>query len=327
MESTVSSPPRSGVQYVIVFGDQRATVTEVGATLRSYAVANDEVLDGFAEDEISPDGRGQVLAPWPNRLAEGRYTFEGVEATAAVNEPGRRDAIHGLVRWLPWQVENARDDTVELGCELVPQPAYPWRLRLRLRYQLAADGLTVTARAQNRSARPAPFGIGFHPYLAAAGASVDAARLEVPVCLMHMLGARRLEVPARTHLVTDRLGIPSGRAPVGGTALDFRTARLIGTLRLDTAYTDMIPADNGRWTARLELPDGRRMVDLWADDRFPYAMVYSGDVVQPRGRRRRAIAIEPMSCPPNAFRSGEDIVRLAPGESWAGSWGIRIRER
>lgn len=306
----MTNPPPSGAQHVIAFGDQRATVTEVGATLRSYAVANDEVLDGFAQDEISPDGRGQVLAPWPNRLKEGRYTFEGVEGTAAINEPGRRDAIHGLVRWLPWQVEEAQSDAVELVCELVPQPAYPWRLRLQLRYQLAADGLTVTARARNRSDRPAPFGIGFHPYLAAAGASVDAARLEVP---------------ARTHLVTDTMGIPSGRAPVSGTAFDFRTARLIGTLRLDTAYTDMIPADNGRWTARLELPVGRRMVDLWADDRFPHAMVYSGDAVQPSSRRRRAVAIEPMSCPPNAFRSGEDVVRLAAGESWAGSWGIRVR--
>jgi aldose 1-epimerase len=301
-------PPQSGMQHVIAFGDQRATVTEVGATLRSYAVAGREVLDGFGADELAPDGRGQVLAPWPNRLAEGRYTFEGVDGTAALNEPGRRDAIHGLVRWLPWQVEDARDDALELACELVPQPAYPWRLRLGLRYALSDDGLVVTARASNTSDRPAPFGIGFHPYLATGGPAVDAAGLEIP---------------ARTILVADPSGIPTGRSPVAGTEQDFQAGRPIGDLRLDVAYTDMIRDRDGRWTVRFVVPGRTWIVDLWADDRFPYAMVYSGDVVQPPSRRRKAVAIEPMSCPPNAFRSGEGIVRLAAGESWDGSWGIR----
>src|SRR5919198_2731580 len=104
----------SGEQHEIRYGDHVAVVAEVGATLRAYAVAGADVVDGFAIDEISPAGRGQVLAPWPNRLDGGLYTFEGRVGHAAIDEPERGNAIHGLVRWLPWQVGSKAEDAVVL---------------------------------------------------------------------------------------------------------------------------------------------------------------------------------------------------------------------
>ncbi|HEY6379895.1 MAG TPA: aldose epimerase, partial [Candidatus Dormibacteraeota bacterium] len=165
MISTTTFPPPSGVQYELRSGAHRAVVTEVGATLRAYTVDGVDVIDGFDLAEVSPGGRGQVLAPWPNRVGDGRYTFGGRAGQAALNEPARRNAIHGLVRWLPWQPVSQAANSVLLRCVLQPQPAYPWRLDLSLEYSVAEDGLTVSAEATNLTDSTAPFGIGFHPYL------------------------------------------------------------------------------------------------------------------------------------------------------------------
>ena len=172
-------PAPSGQQHEIRHGTQVAVVTEVGATLRSYSAGGLDVVDGFEIDEISPAGRGQVLAPWPNRLDGGRYAFEGREGRAALDEPELGNAIHGLVRWLAWTATSKGEDTVTLTCVLHAQPAYPWRLELEIGYALSALGLAVTARATNASDVPAPFGIGFHPYLSV-GAPVDEATLTLP---------------------------------------------------------------------------------------------------------------------------------------------------
>jgi len=306
-ETDTSAP--SGAQYDIGHGRQRVVVTEVGATLRSYSVDGAEVLDGFGAGEMCASGRGQVLAPWPNRLGEGRYRFEDRSAQAALDEPARHNAIHGLVRWVPWQVQSRAQNVLSLGCVLYPQPGYPWRLSLGVEYRLGRDGLTVRASATNLDTVAAPFGMGFHPYLSVSTSTIDTASLLVP---------------ARRRLVTDERGLPTSSSAVAGSELDFRTPRWVGTTRLDTAFTDLQRDDDGM--ARVDVDDpGGRGVTLWMDDSFGYVMVYTGDTLEPPERRRRAIAVEPMTCPPDALRSGTDLVRLEPGASWAGCWGINPR--
>ena len=306
--SLVSAP--SGLQYEISLGNQRAVVTEVGATLRSYTVDDVDVLDGFDIGELSSAGRGQVLAPWPNRLEDGLYTRYGKEGRAALDEPERHNAIHGLVRWLPWSVRGRDDSQVTLGCVLHPQPAYPWRLDLQIAYALDARGLTVTAAATNRSDGPAPFGIGFHPYLTV-GASLD----EV-----------LLTVPARRRMATDERGLPTIDGGVEGPPFDFGTQRAIGSTVMDTCFTDLVRDDDGMVRVSVAGPDGRS-ASVWAGRGFDYLMVYTGDTLEPALRRRRGIAIEPMTCPANAFRSGLGVLRLQPDRPWTGVWGIEGRSR
>jgi len=300
-----SSHPPSGTQHQIGHGLQRVVVSEVGATLRSYTVDSRAVVDGFELAEMSRGGRGQVLAPWPNRLGDGRYDFDGTPAQAALDEPVRRNAIHGLVRWMPWRMLSRGQNVVLMGCVLHPQPGYPWRVDMQVEYRLGRAGLSVTATATNESDRPAPFGIGFHPYVTAGTPTIDTARLRVD---------------ARQRLVTDARGLPTGSAPVVGTEFDFSSGRLIGATRLDTAFFDLIRDDHG--IARVDLGQpGAASTSVWMDERFPYVMVYSADTAE-RPRRRTSIAVEPMSCPPDALRSGTDLVRLEPGASWSGRWGI-----
>jgi aldose 1-epimerase len=300
----------SGHQYDVGHGAHHAVVTEVGATLRSYTVDGEPVIDGFAPDAMCNGGRGQVLAPWPNRLGDGEYRFDDRTAHAALDEPERHNAIHGLVRWRAWQVVSRAQNVLTMGCTLDPQPGYPWRLQLAVEYRLGRDGLAVTANATNLDRVAAPFGIGFHPYLTLSTPSID---------------STSLAIPARRRLVTDERGLPTGAQSVTGTEFDFTARRWIGSTALDTAFTDLLRDTDGMARVELDDPASARGVTLWMDEAFGYVMVFSGDTLEPAGVRRRSLAVEPMTCPPDALRSGTDLVRLEPGASWNGRWGITAR--
>jgi galactose mutarotase-like enzyme len=308
---SVASP--TGQQWRIGHGRQRAVVCEVGATLRVYTVGETPVLDGFGSDEWSHSGRGQVLAPWPNRLSDGHYEFNGLTAQAALDEPERRNAIHGLVRWMPWTLQTRHQNQVSLRLQLHPSPGYPFSLLLELEYRLGRDGLTVTTKATSLEEGPIPFGLGFHPYLTAGSGpeTVDGAILHVP---------------AHDTLELDERGLPTGTlTPVHGTERDFTTPRFVGPTVLDTAYTTLDRDADGLARASLGVPGGEGGASLWADQAFPYLMVYTGDTLPDVRRRRHAVAIEPMTCPPDALHTGKDVVNLQPGQQWSARWGIDPR--
>jgi galactose mutarotase-like enzyme len=288
----------TGQQWTIGHGRQELVVTEIGGTARSYTVDGRDVIAGFGPWEWSYGGRGQVLAPWPNRLDEGRYDFSGRSAHAALDEPERGNAIHGLVRWLAWELVAQAQNVVTVGCLMRPTPGYPFALDLQVEYRLGRDGLSVTTSAVNVCDVSLPFGLGFHPYLTAGTEQIDTVVLRLPA-------ARRLELDARS--------LPTGKThPVAGTELDFTTPRAIGPTVMDTAFTGLDRDTDGLAWASMEDPAGERGVSMWVDDHFGYLLVFTADAL-PAAEKRRAVAIEPMTCPPNAFRSHEDLVVLHPG--------------
>ena len=297
----------SGEQVELEHGDYRATVVEVGGGLRTMEHAGQPVLDGYAEDEMVPACRGVVLVPWPNRLGGGRYTWDGVTGEATLDEPEQQNALHGLGRWRSWVATDRSDASVTMRLLLRPQPAYPFTVSFAARYQLGDDGLTVTMSATNEGDRDAPYGCGVHPYLTA-----GAERLDDTV----------LRVPARTWIPTGPSQLPLDPEPVEDTQYDFREPRRVGRVRMDHGFTDLERDSDGRAMASLAAPSGRR-VELWLDEGFGYLQVFTGDTL-PTGQRRRSAAIEPMTCPPDAFRSGTDVIRLAPGQTTSASWGIRV---
>lgn len=308
IDEVMRGRPPSGHQYTIAHGPLRAQVTQVGATLRSCTVDGRDMVDGFGIGERATDGRGQVLAPWPNRLTDGHYRYGDHDCQAPLNEPSRRDAIHGLVRWLDWSPVAHDTASLTLSAAMRPQPGYEWQLDLEITYALDDAGLRVTLRALNADADRAPLGVGFHPYLTLGTASID---------------GLRLTVPATSYLdPTEPAGGPA-MAPVAATPWDFTRPRRIGSIRLDTAFGGLVRDDDGHAVARLDDPVDDRSVQLWVDDAYRYLMVYTADQVSRPGRRRTAVAIEPMTCLPDAFRSGTDLIELDPGESWHGSWGLR----
>ena len=300
----------SGDQYEISGGGYRAVVTESGGALRLLEHAGLPLLDGFGDDEISSGGRGQLLMPWPNRIRDGAYTFGGKDLQLALTEPARHNASHGLVRWAAWSLEEHMPHSVSLTCRLMAQSGYPWTLDLRVVYDISADGLTVTQSATNLTPAAAPYASGAHPYLSVGPGPVD---------------GWELTLPATTRsLVDDRL-LPVGREDVAGTPYDFRMARPIRDLPFNDAFTDLIRDADGVATVVLTDPTSGRGVALWVDERHRWLQLFTADDV--RGTARRSLAVEPMTAQADAFRSGEDVVTLAPtgeaGDEISASWGIR----
>jgi aldose 1-epimerase len=295
----------SGEQIEISSGDQRVVVVEVGAGLRSYAVGDLDLLDGYGADEMATAGRGQVLIPWPNRIEDGAYEFGGVRHQLPLNEPEARNAIHGLVRWVAWSVGERESDRVVMEHTLRPQPGYPFSLRLGIEYALSDKGLRVTTTATNIGGEACPYGSGMHPYLTVGTQTVDTVVLRAP---------------GRTVLHADERALPVGTASVDGTELDFRRPRPIGATKLDNAFADLERDDDGLARVELRRPDDETTLTLWLDETYPYVQLFTGDPLP--SVNRRSLAVEPMTCPANAFRSGEGLRVLEPGESTTGVWGL-----
>ncbi|MFU8870934.1 aldose 1-epimerase family protein [Micromonospora sp. SL4-19] len=306
MENGVNPAP-SGAQWSIAADGHEAVVVEVGGGLRAYRHDGVDYLDGYAADELCPGSAGQVLAPWPNRIRDGAYRFGDRSLQLDLTEPARHNAIHGLVNWVSWHLVEQSPEAVTVGYDLPPSPGYPWSLRLLARWSVGADGLRAEHEVTNLSGEAAPFGFSIHPYLRLPGVGVD---------------ELSLRVPGRTRMLLDGRLLPIGVTEVTGTEYDFTAPRPIGDAVLDLAFGDVVRDADGGSAVTLAAPDGSAAVDLWADREFGWWQVFTGDTLTGE-RYRRSVAVEPMTCPADAFRSGRDLIALAPGETWRGAWGIR----
>jgi aldose 1-epimerase len=254
---------------------------------------------------MSSSGRGQILIPWPNRPEDGSYEFDGRRHQLPLNEPERHNAIHGLVRWVAWNATAREQHRIVMEHILHPQPGYPFSLRLGIEYSLSEIGLRVRTTATNVGTDRCPYGSGAHPYLTLGTPTID--RLI-------------LRLPARAVLRSDERGLPVGREAVEDTEYDFRTPRRISSTALDHAFADLERDQDGLARVELRDPDRETRVSLWVDESYPYLMLFSGDPLC--DVRRRSLAIEPMTCPPNAFRTGDALIALEPGSSFTSTWGI-----
>jgi len=284
----------------LVSGDARLAVDLRGGNLRALTVGGWDVLDSYPAGTVPVGRRGGVLLPWPNRLRDGQWTWEGQQLQLDTAGPGK-PAVHGLVSWQRWEVLARHSDAVTVGTVVEARSGYPFRLAAAVDTRLTPERLAVTVRVRNTGQRPAPFVAGMHPYLSV-GATSDVG-----------IGDAELTVPARTSLDLDG-GLPTGtRRPFDGAV------GRIGDRPLDDALTDLARDDDG-W-ARVTLRGPAGALTLAVDGAWPWLQVYSGDTL-PEGQRRRSLAVEPMTCPPNALADGADLVVLDPGESWAGTWTL-----
>jgi aldose 1-epimerase len=307
--STSSSRPLppTGRQLELTAGGYRAVVVGGGGGLRALEHEGTRLLDGYGAYEECEAGRGQVLLPWPNRVADGRYEFQGEGRQLDISEPARCCAIHGLVRWSEWEILEHDAGRLSLGLLLHSHPGYPHVLALRLDYTLDAErGIEMELSAVNRGASPAPYGMGMHPYLTAGSATVDTCRLWLP---------------AEQWLPVDDRGIPvGGEEPVEGSPVDFRDGPAVGQAAIDCAFTGLLRDAEGRATVRLIDPDSGQGTSLWVDESLPWLQAFTGDTLPTRARQ--GLAVEPMTCPPNALATGSDLVILEPGQRHCARWGI-----
>lgn len=283
-------------------GPVSAIVNPVGAGLEALQVDSLDLIERFPPDIPRPYYAGVSLAPWPNRIADGRWTWEGEKLQLEITEPARNTALHGLVADRSFGVASLAPDSVDLTCPISQEPGYPFDLEVSVRYQLTDTGIAVAMTAKNTGERPAPVAFGTHPFLCVGQIPTRSLTLTAPV--------------DREVLVDDRL-LPTGIAPVdahtsGGTV--FRLAEVA----FDTAFG---MRGSGPWQTVLASDDGTQVV-VWQDESMGWLQVFLTDSFPGMGGPRTAIAIEPMTAPPNAFATGEDLRVIAPGESWTATWGI-----
>lgn len=299
----VSDP--TGIRFRIAADEVRAEITQVGAALRALSVGGIDLVPSYPDGSPTPAASGIVLLPWPNRVAGGRWTHDGVTRQLAISEPAYGNASHGLLRFTPYQPVVQEPDRITLAATVVAQTGYPFLLDSTVTYEVGPRGLTVTHEVVNAGADAAPFALGTHPYVQLGG---------VPTADL------RIQLDARTRFEVDERLIPTAQTPVDATT-DLRSPRRLGDLSLDTAYGDLARGDDSRVRTTLTAPDGRS-VAVWQGAGFDYVQIFTTDRYP---GQELAVAIEPMTAPADAFNSGQGLRTLVPGARWIGEWGVEYR--
>ncbi len=299
----------SGEQFRITSGSHAATIVEVGGGVREYTVDGQPVLQPYPVEAMCDGAHGTPLIPWPNRLADGRYTFGDVDYRVALTEPEKNNAIHGFLRWRSWTAVRHEPDRVTMATRLHPLDGYPFTLDVEVDYALGEGGLTVRTTARNSGDTTCPYACGQHPYLSPGDGVLDD-------CTLHLDAATRIATD-------DERELPTGREPVEGTPYDFRSGRRLDDLAVDYAFTDLARDSGGRAWTRLVRPDGTS-AEIWVDAAYPFVEIYTADTLA-APRQRRGLGTEPMTCPPNAFQTGEGVIHLEPGDSAGSTWGAMLR--
>jgi len=301
----------SGEQYELSAGDYRAVIVEVGGGVRACDRGDRAVLHPYPVSAMADGAHGAPLIPWPNRLADGRYNFDGTDYQVALTEPEKHNAIHGFLQWRSWEPVEQSAERIVMATRLHPMQGYPFALDVSIEYTLSSDGLTARTTATDIGDTACPYGCGQHPYLSPGAGLIDDCELE-------------LDAGTRILTSADRQ-LPTGTESVVGTPYDFRRPRRLGDLRVDHAFTELGRDSEGRAWLRLHGADGLT-AQLWVDSTYPLVEVFTSDTLAP-DRRRRGLGAEPMTCPPNAFQTGEGVTRLDPGASVITAWAVQLVSR
>lgn len=322
----------------LTLGGDSAVVSTRGAALLHYAVGDRPVVVQMSAFD------GAVLAPWPNRIADGRYDFNGRSHQLPITEVSRSTALHGLVAETHWAVTERDDASVTLSTEITDSPGYPFALSLEVTYSLidhddevegegASRGegegegrgeLRVRTLARNIGQEPAPFGLGFHPWIHPGAERVDEAQLLIPAESWFETDDRL--IPQAIRPFDTGSFIPADHGPNEASCLlckDFRALRTLDSGVLDDAFGTPQRGDDGWSRVRLRGADDRTVV-IGMDESFRTWQICTGDELD-EGHQRRAIAIEPMTCPPNAFATGSDHDVIDPQGKLSVEWSIALR--
>lgn len=286
-------------------GTVEAVVTEVAAALRTLTVDGHALVHGFEREKTPPFAHGIILAPWPNRVRDGRWVHEGKPQQLDLTEVERNNAIHGLLRNTSYRVVEKWDDSVTLGAAVVPQHGWPFHLWTTVQYALTGNGIRVTQSATNIGTKSAPVAFGAHPFLTVGAHPVD-----------------ELTLTARTveHLIVDDRLNPEGLEPVAGTKWDLSDGLAIRGAEFDDAWR-VEPDGDGVIRTVLSAADGSE-TELWQGREWEWLQVFITRIYPGASGPETAIAVEPMTAPADALNSGVGLRWLEPGQSWSGSWGI-----
>jgi aldose 1-epimerase len=287
-------------------GDAVFNIDTVGGGMRALRVRDWQLLDGYGTGQRHSGRRGHILAPWPSRILDGRYEWAGTRHELPITDVRHRSATHGLVDMVDWSVDQHEQQAAELSVRVPRLAGYPFDVTVRVRYRLETDSLTVVLSAQNDGAEAAPFGVGMHPYFRC-GAGADHTELSLPV---------------RSRLILDDDLVPTGAFEEFHGQVGLIGERVLdAALRVDPVE-DSDPGEAP--TATVAGPAGSLQLTLGPS--FRWLVIFTGDTL-PEPDRRRSVAVEPLTCPPNAFATGSDVITLRPGLPWTDHWTLHWTPR
>jgi aldose 1-epimerase len=294
-------------EFALYAGDWSATVSALGASLRGVACRGEPVVTGYRGTANKQGGQGDVLIPFPGRVAGGRYTWDGIEHQLPLTDKDGPNAIHGFVRSLLWTVQSRSHQSVAFALDFEGAPGYRFPLALQVAYHLTPRGLRVESSITSTGSHDAPVAMGFHPYFTVGSPVVN---------------TDRLLLPFRHVLEFDRL-IPTGRVlAVHDAGLDFTHSRVVGDTVFNHCFAAPVRDTDG--LVRVRFGNGIRELVIWMDEAFDHVVVYTGDALAP-SLRRASIAIEPMSSATDALNHPEwGLHRLAPKATLRGAWGVEL---
>ena len=289
--------------FEINSGNFKAKINTYGASLISLSNNEFNLIESNTREGLYA---GSVLAPWPNRIKDGRYSFNDEMFELPINEKSKNNALHGLVAHSDWQPVSSSGSSITLEHILDMPKIYPGKLKLQIKYEFIDNYLEIKIDALNIGNKKAPYGVSIHTYFVA-GQNLKNNQLF-------------LQLPSSEFMQVDleRL-LPLGIEKVDSTEFDFRILKQISNLFIDHAFkadTDLPP--------RVRLINESKLgVELEFDESTKWIQVHTADR-EAKEDARMAVAIEPMSCPPDAFNSGLDLITLTPNESH--SFSLKIKQ-
>jgi aldose 1-epimerase len=300
----------TGEQFIIEgptdSGYAVATITEVGASLRALTVDGVDLVQRYPEGSPPSLGAGVVMAPWPNRVADGRWDYNGVAQQLSITDTEYGNSNHGLLMWTPYRVLDKSADAITLSATIFAHPGYPFVVATTVRYAVTSSGIETTHTFTTLGDKAAPVAVGSHAYYRIGDLATETLTLTSSA--------------GTVYTNNDRL-IPTGSRPVAGD-FDLRSGQLVGDVVLDDCFTDLKPGPDSRYRSRLSAPDGR-YVEVWGDESFDHVVLLTTRrFTDHHGDTILAVAIEPQTAAANALNTGIGIKWLAPGETWTARWGI-----
>jgi aldose 1-epimerase len=292
-------------EYVSILPEYGGAINGMALNFKGELI---EIMNGYLSEEelketLHSSFKGSNLFPFPNRIRDGKYTFHDQDHQLNMNFLQENNAIHGLVFNSKFKVVDKEDG--QIACTLIveysaePAPGYPFSYLFKVEYKLKEEtGFECKIKVANTMDKSIPVGHGWHPYFKAGSETVNVLALEFPADKM---------------VDVDERNIPTGNSKVYN---EFNTLKEIGDTKLDNCFE--ISQNDCQANITLKNTSTGFGYTIWQETgkyKYNFLQVYTPP-------DRKSIAIEPMTCAPDAFNNKEGLIILAPLERFQASWGI-----
>lgn len=289
-------------------GAEITLIPEMGARLNHFLVKLHgeaiDIIDGLSDEELeagTPSPKSALLAPFPNRVADGKYTWRGHPYQLDITMEEEHNAIHGFVADEAFKLESSGivNDYYELVFQYASEGSngYPFPFAMTVTYRFGGVWLEVATEFVNTGKTMAPAGFGWHPYFKVDG-SIDTLQLTLPE-------VEKIEVDERLIPTRKKKQFSDFEKPAWVADTEFDTGfRLCGVPREVQLY------DEKRGLSVIVSMEGN-------NHSYDYLQVYT-----PPGRK--SLAIEPMTCAADAFNNGWGLAKLKPQETLSARFTILV---